>query len=131
MTLFKKLFSGNTSSETKNSSDPEASKETPKWHETLVLICEKCGKKMMTEGSSKNPTLELKDSVKRDLVAEGHWGNVRVSTSSCLDICPDGKIAVSFTGDQKNQPTIAYSIDPVQDREWLKKKIISRSEQTK
>lgn len=119
--LFKKPKpeSGNPSD-----TNPEATAEQPKWHETLVLICEKCGKKMNAE---KNPSHTLKDQVKRTLVSQGCWGGVRVSTSSCLDICPEGKIAVAFTGDQPGQPTVAYTLDPEKDREWLVQKIKNRA----
>src|SRR5947209_8499653 len=71
---------------------------SPGWHANLVLICEKCGKKLDPKA---NPTPMLKDSLKKSLVAEGLWGTTRVVTTSCLDICPEGKIAVAFLSDRK------------------------------
>lgn len=97
---------------------------TPKWHESLVLICEKCGKKL---NSKVNPSIELKDWVKKQLVNSGNWGEIRVSTSSCLDICPEKMVAVAFTGDREGAKSIAFEIDPVKDREWLLQKALKRA----
>ncbi len=96
----------------------------PKWHESLVLICEKCGKKLNAQN---NPATELKDWVKKKMISAGHWGEIRVSTSSCLDICPENLVAIAFTGDRAGAKTEAFEIDPLKDREWLLEKTLKRA----
>jgi predicted metal-binding protein len=96
----------------------------PKWHESIILICEKCGKKLDPKG---NPSVELKDWVKKKMISAGHWGEIRVSTSSCLDICPENLVAIAFTGDRAGSKTQAFEIDPVNDREWLLEKALKRA----
>jgi predicted metal-binding protein len=91
----RKVFSlASRSTPQKGDGSPPA--DLPKWHAHLVLVCEKCGAKLEPEAKL---SLGLKDQVKKKLVTGGQWGPVRVVTSSCLDLCPQGKIAVGFTGD--------------------------------
>lgn len=80
-----------------------------KYHETLVLICEKCGKKI---DSDDNPALAIRGELKNALKKSGEWGKVRVMSTSCLDVCPEKKIAVAFTGDKPGSATEAVTIEP-------------------
>lgn len=90
-------------------------KVNPKWSKFgVVLICEKCGKKL---GGDLNPSVLLKDEIKKTLITENLWGEVRVLNSTCLDICPDQKIAVGFVNPGAT-PT-AQVIDPKKDKESL------------
>ncbi len=83
----------------------------PHWHENLILICEKCGKKL--EGkSTPNPSYELKDWLKKELKARDLWGTTRVVTSTCLDICPEDKIAVAFISDRPDLRNWAEVVEP-------------------
>lgn len=61
----------------------------------LILICEKCGKKLgAAEGS--NPAVEFKDQMKEDIAAELGKSVVRAITTSCMKVCPDGKITIAI-----------------------------------
>ena len=98
----------------------------PKWNENLILLCEKCGHKINPPA---NPTHELKDWLKKKLVASGHWGPTRVVTTSCLDICPEKQIAIAWISERADRKKIEIeTFDPKSfDREALLKKIVSRS----
>jgi predicted metal-binding protein len=88
----------------------------PKWHRNLLIVCEKCGKKLAREPDAANPALEMKDWLKKQLLAKDLWGVNRVVTSSCLDICPEGKVAVAFTSDRPDLEAWAEVVDPVTER---------------
>lgn len=91
----------------------------PKWHRNLVIVCEKCGKKLAKDPSAPNPAHELKDWLKKQMLSRDLWGANRVVTSSCLDICPEGKVAVAFTSDRPDLETWAEVVDPVEERDRI------------
>lgn len=88
----------------------------PHWHENLILICEKCGKKLSESKSDLNPAIELKDWLKKELKNRDLWGTSRVVTTTCLDICPDQKIAVAFVSDRPDLGNWAEEIRPGDER---------------
>jgi hypothetical protein len=60
----------------------------------LILICEKCGKKLNSEN---NPAVYLQQSLKTEIKQQNLKGKVRAVLSSCLDICPENRIAVGIS----------------------------------
>jgi predicted metal-binding protein len=88
----------------------------PKWHGNLVIVCEKCGKKLAKDSAAPNPAHEMKDWLKKELLARDLWGINRVVTASCLDICPEGKVAVAFVSDRPDLETWAEVVDPINER---------------
>lgn len=100
----------------------------PNWHGNLVLICEKCGSKL--KQGEENPSLVLKNQLKKRLLEKSLWGPNRVVTTSCLDICPEGKVAVAFVSDRTDLETHAEAIDPLSDRERILVTIMERSNPT-
>lgn len=101
-------------------------KVKPKWHENLVLVCEKCGTKLEKPGSE-NPSRELKDWLKKQLLTKSLWGANRVVTSSCLDICPEGKVAVAFVSDHRERATFVDIVDPKTERDRVLHTVLERS----
>lgn len=99
----------------------------PKWSENLVLVCEKCGKKL---GGSENPSFAMKDWLKKQLLAKSLWGTTRVVMTSCLDICPEGKVAVAFTSDRPDLETTAEIVDPVAEKERVLHIAVERAKPT-
>lgn len=91
----------------------------PKWHQNLVIVCEKCGKKLAQDASAPNPSQVLKDWLKKQLLERDLWGANRVVTASCLDICPEGKVAVAFTSDRPDLEAWAEVVDPVTERDRI------------
>ena len=63
--------------------------------EALVLICEKCGKKLVGEGED-NPAKMLQLALKERIKAEGKKGILRAVVTSCMDVCPKNEVAVGI-----------------------------------
>jgi len=101
----------------------------PKWSENLILICEKCGKKMGAADpvTGENPAIALKDWSKKQLLKKSLWGKTRAVVSSCLDVCPEGKVAVAFVSDRKDLETIVEVVDPYEERERILHIAVERS----
>ena len=89
----------------------------PEWHQNLVIVCEKCGKKLATDPTAENPAVTMKNWLKKEMLARDLWGANRVVNSSCLDICPEGKVAVAFTSDRRDLETWAEIVDPMTERD--------------
>jgi ferredoxin len=68
---------------------------------TLILICEKCGRKLMEE-SKDNPSLVIQKNLKSRIKNKLPGGTVRAITTSCMKICPSSAITIakidSFSG---------------------------------
>ena len=78
------------------------------WSEKLVLVCRKCGER---EGRS-NCADDLRTRLKDELKGSGHWGKTRVVGSTCLDLCPEGRVAVAVCEDTRRR---LYHVDPEKD----------------
>jgi predicted metal-binding protein len=62
--------------------------------EALILVCEKCGKKLVPEGEE-NPSKRLQLALKQRIFETGRKGRLRAVVSSCLDVCPVGELTVA------------------------------------
>ena len=93
-------------------------KINPAWSKFgIVTICEKCGKKLSVDNVGLNPAVMIKDEIKKTLINENLWGEIRVLNSTCLDICPDQKIAVSVL--KPNSEPYALIFDPKTEKQKL------------
>lgn len=63
--------------------------------ETLLLICEKCGKKQVLEGEE-NPSIQIQKQLKARIKEALKPGMARAVTTSCLNICPVNAIAIGY-----------------------------------
>ena len=61
----------------------------------LVLVCEKCGKRL--DSDDKNPSRQLVSRLKKLAKKQFGKGEVRALTTSCMDICPDDAVSVAVT----------------------------------
>lgn len=61
----------------------------------LILICDKCGKRMKAD-FDENPSRELVARLKKGSKDVFAKGQVRAALTSCLDICPDNRISVAI-----------------------------------
>ncbi len=68
--------------------------ETPPWSDELVVICSKCGKKLASK-DNEDPSELLKSELKARVKEEELKHQLRVVTSSCMDLCPKDRIAVA------------------------------------
>ena len=73
------------------------------------------------EGSHQLPldrsATALQSWLKKELKASGHWGPLRIVTTSCLGLCPRGAMAVALVSGAG--PVRASAIDPLADRAGL------------
>ena len=68
----------------------------PPAEEALILICEKCGKKM-AGNSGENPAREIQAALKEKIKECGLKGKYRAVVTSCMDICPFQEIAIGIS----------------------------------
>ena len=62
----------------------------------LILVCEKCGKKLAeAESLPANPALNLQKLLKATIKERYGKGKARALITSCMDICPAGRISVA------------------------------------
>jgi predicted metal-binding protein len=73
----------------------------PPFSTGLILICDKCGKRLKAE-FDENPSRELVARLKKASKSVFAKGEVRAALTSCLDICPEDRISVAIvpTGGQ-------------------------------
>ncbi len=60
----------------------------------MVFICEKCGRRARDE--DKHASHKLASKLKRGVKREFGKGRVRIVLTSCMDACPDDRIAILF-----------------------------------
>ncbi len=68
--------------------------------QALILICEKCGKKVATDFEH-NPSRDLQAALKEEIKARGDKGVIRAVVTSCMDICPKDEIAIAISRSQQ------------------------------
>jgi predicted metal-binding protein len=59
----------------------------------MVFVCEKCGKR--AGGDAKHASYELASKLKRRLKHEFGKGEMRIALTSCMDACPEDRIAIA------------------------------------
>jgi predicted metal-binding protein len=102
---------------------------TPKWARGgLVLVCERCFKERIPEEDPKAAErigdFHLRDWLKERLKQDGHWGEVRAISTSCMDVCARGRVTVCI--EPPGQQAIVVVVDSIADREELYKTIVER-----
>ncbi|MFN2449376.1 MAG: hypothetical protein ABR508_06250 [Candidatus Baltobacteraceae bacterium] len=101
----------------------------PKWlNAGLVLVCERCYKERIPEEdpqiAAKIGEFNLRDWLKNRLKNDGHWGNVRAISTSCMDVCARGRVTVVVDGQTGTKPAHAFVVDALADREALYQSIV-------
>ncbi len=79
----------------------------------LILVCEKCGKRLDSD-ADKNPSRQLVSRLKKAAKKRFGRGEVRAVATSCMDICPDGKVSVAlitFRGAGSDTRFFAVNVD--------------------
>lgn len=71
------------------------------WSDNVVMVCTKCAE------SSERIKGELKDIAKSEL-----GSSVRVITSSCLNMCPENKVAIVVASKTDNNIFTGFAVDP-------------------
>ncbi|MFA6238562.1 MAG: hypothetical protein WC635_14605 [Bacteriovorax sp.] len=80
------------------------------WSDTVVMICERCGEQFKSENQQSSPE-RIKGDLKSIAKSEFEKGTVRVITTSCLNICPENKIAITVASKSAKDIFKAYAVD--------------------
>ena len=104
-------------------------KVSPKWARGgLVLVCERCFKERIPEEdpevAERIGDFHLRNWLKERLKQDGHWGEIRAITTSCMDVCARGQVTVCI--EAPGDEPIMVVVDPVANREELYKTIVEQ-----
>src|ERR1700758_3691671 len=84
------------SARTKESAVSDPIEVNPAWRRQggLALVCEKCLNVRFPEDYPEHAgdeRLRLREWLKDRLKADGHWGAIRATGTTCLDVCAVGR----------------------------------------
>lgn len=86
---------------------PKKITPTPIPVQTLLLICEKCGKKQILE-DEENPSIKIQKKLKARIKETLKPGTVRAITTSCMNICPIDAIAIGYVDSLKQNTSAQF-----------------------
>ena len=94
-------------------------REKNPWSAGIVMICTKCHKGISSSllKEDGNSAYNLKMFLKKSFKETGDQEKIRVVTSSCLNVCIEDRMALSFA--KSNGETETYTVHPEKDREIL------------
>ncbi len=103
----------------------------PKWTNSgLVLVCERCFKERIPEEDPDKAAeigdFHLRDWLKTRLKEDGHWGEVRAVSTSCMDVCARRRVTVAIDPQTGSEEVEVFVVDPLADRERLYEIIVDR-----
>ncbi|MBC7386271.1 MAG: hypothetical protein H7301_08955 [Cryobacterium sp.] len=85
--------------------------------ESLLLICEKCGKKLETF-DGENPAKILQTHLKETISDRFGKGKIRSVLTSCLDVCPKGELTLAIVRvDRSGAPDTFFTFAPGEPKE--------------
>jgi predicted metal-binding protein len=101
----------------------------PKWlNKGLVLVCERCSTERIPEEApevaERMGDFNLRDWLKSTLKEDGRWGEIRVISTSCMDVCARGRITVAIA--PEDGETKVLVVDPLDDKAELYAKIVKK-----
>jgi predicted metal-binding protein len=83
----------------------------------LVLVCEKCGKRLDSD-ADENPSRRLVSRLKKVAKKRFGRGEIRAVATSCMDVCPDDRVCVAliaFRGASSNTRFFTVNVDDVEE----------------
>jgi hypothetical protein len=101
----------------------------PVWSRSggLALVCDKCLNVRFPEDFPEHAgdeRLKLREWLKDRLKAEGHWGAVRATGTTCLDVCAVGRVTILIDPVGKGGEQQCLVFDPLEDRELIYQTIV-------
>ena len=101
----------------------------PLWrrHGGLALVCEKCLNVRFAEDFPEHagdPRLHLRAWLKDRLKADGHWGPVRATGTTCLDVCAPGRVTILIDPAGRGGEQKVLVFDPLEDRERIYETVV-------
>jgi hypothetical protein len=88
----------------------------------LALVCEKCLNVRFAEDYPEHAgdeRLHLRAWLKDRLKADGHWGAIRATGTTCLDVCAKGRVTVLLDPVASGGEQQCLVFNPLEDREQL------------
>jgi len=82
----------------------------PPVSKALILVCEKCGKRLKSDEDD-NPSRLLVSRLKKRSKKLFEKGEVRAVATSCMDICPDDQVSVAITTFEGRPATRFFTVD--------------------
>jgi predicted metal-binding protein len=95
----------------------------------LILICDKCGKRMKAD-SDENPSRELVARLKKASRQVFAKTQVRAALTSCLDICPENRISVAIVPTDGHSRPARYFTVKASDLKDTSEKIVKEARKT-
>lgn len=102
----------------------------PAWrrHGGLALVCEKCLNVRFAEDFPEHAgdeRLRLREWLKDRLKADGLWGPVRATGTTCLDVCAVGRVTMLIDPAGRGGEQQCLVFDPLNDREEIYRTIVA------
>src|ERR1700761_275530 len=89
----------------------------------LILVCEKCGKRLDSD-ADKNPSRKLVSQLKKAAKRQFGKGEGRALATSCMDICPKDLVSVAITTLQGPNTGTRFFTLPLDDIEETSERIV-------
>jgi hypothetical protein len=89
-----------------------------KWETDVLLVCQRCSAKL-PGGLAADGRTTLRQWFRERLGSVGRGKALRVVETSCLGLCPDGRIAVAIGRELAAEPAVIRSVASEADREAL------------
>jgi hypothetical protein len=102
-------------------SEPDLSATGPtpaSWETDVLFVCLRCSGKL-PGGLAEDGRTTLRQWVRDKMTAEGRRKALRVVETSCLGLCPEGRIAVAIGRELAAEPAIIRSVETEGDREAI------------
>lgn len=101
----------------------------PLWRRAggLALVCDKCLNVRLPEDFPQyagDERLKLREWLKDRLKSEGHWGAIRATGTSCLDVCAIGRVTILIDPVGRGGEQRCLVFDPLEDRELIYRTIV-------
>ena len=102
----------------------------PAWrrHGGLALVCEKCLNVRFPEDFPEHAgdeRLQLRTWLKDRLKADGLWGSVRATGTTCLDVCAVGRVTMLIDPAGRGGEQQLLVFDPLTDREEIYRRVVA------
>jgi hypothetical protein len=82
----------------------------PPWSDAVVLVCSKCFQRRGDQNEALRSAEEVKGYLKSEFKNRVGKERVRVVISSCLDICPDDRLAIAVARRNQTPATRAITV---------------------
>ncbi len=102
-------------------------KADPPIDRTLILLCEKCGRKLSKSGDCEdNAVGRLQKALKADFSDAGEKKSFRATVTTCMNLCPEGAVAVALVSTGNGSGATEFFELDLNDAREAKKQLLDR-----